>query len=63
MIKAAKHTVELDEHLKDVVGALHGAVNRAMPRAGDAAVVDPTLRDLKEMLDEVMAGNVSEWVN
>lgn len=63
MAKAAKHTVELDEHLKDMVGALHGAVNRAMPHADDDAVADRTLRDLKEMLDEVMAGNVSEWVN
>lgn len=63
MSKAAKNTVELDEHLNDVVSALHGAVGQALPHLDDAAVIDRTLRDCKEMLDEVMAGNVSEWAN
>ena len=59
----APKTVELDEHLEDVVSALHGAVGRAMPHLDDVAVVDRTLLDCKEMLDEVMAGKVSDWVD
>jgi hypothetical protein len=59
----ASNTVALDEHLKDVVGALHGAVGRAMPHLDDSAVVGQTLRDCKEILDEVMAGKISDWVS
>lgn len=58
----APNTVELDEHLKDVISALHGAVNRAVPHLDDTKVVDQAIDDCKEVLDEVMAGKVSEWV-
>ncbi len=58
----APHTEELDEHLKTVVQALHGAVNWAMPHLKDPKVVDKALQDCKEILDEVMAGKVSEWL-
>ena len=30
-MEQAPNTVELDEHLKVVISALHGAVNRAVP--------------------------------
>lgn len=58
----APHTVELDEHLKEVVQALHGAVNWAMPHVGDPKVVDKAIRDCKEILDVVLEGKVSEWL-
>jgi hypothetical protein len=58
----APHTVELDEHLKEVVQALHGAVNWAMPHVGDPKVVDMAIRDCKEILDVVLEGKVSEWL-
>jgi len=49
----APHTVELDEHLKEVVAALHQAVNHALPHV---------LAACKDILDDVMEGKVSEWV-
>ncbi len=58
----APNTEELDEHLKTVVQALHGAVNWAMPHLKDPKVVDKALQDCKEILDEVMAGKVSDWL-
>ena len=61
-MEQAPNTVELDEHLKVVISALHGAVNRAVPHMDDAKVVDQAITDCKEVLVEVMAGKVSEWV-
>lgn len=58
----APHTVELDEHLKEVVQALHGAVNWAIPHVDDPKIVDKAIRDCKEILDVVLEGNVSEWL-
>ena len=59
----APHTVELDEHLKDVIQAVHRAVNWAMPHLkDDPKIVDKAIQDCKEMLDVVMEGKVSEWV-
>ena len=58
----APNTLELDEHLKVVISALHGAVNRAIPHMDDPKIVDQSIKDCKEVLDEVMAGKVSEWV-
>lgn len=58
----APNTVELDEHLKVVISALHGAVSRAIPHMDDPKLVDQAIHDCKEVLDEVMAGKVSEWV-
>ncbi|MBI4529500.1 MAG: hypothetical protein HY695_37355 [Deltaproteobacteria bacterium] len=58
----APHTTELDEHLKTVVQAVHAAVNWAMPHLNDQKIVDKALHDSKEILDEVMAGKVSEWL-
>ncbi len=58
----APRTVELDEHLKEVVQALNGAVNWAMPHTKDPDVADKAIRDCKEILDTVMEGKVSEWL-
>ena len=59
----AAHTIELDEHLKEVVQALHSAVNYAMPHIRDPKVADKAIEDCKEILDTVMEGKVSEWTN
>jgi len=53
----------LDEFLRDIVGALHKAVDRGI--AGlktDPKETDRSLADAKEMIDTVMAGQVEEWV-
>ncbi len=61
MDKAA-NTEALDEHLKEVIQALHGAVNWAMPHLNDPKVTDKAIADCKEILDVVMEGKVSEWL-
>ncbi len=58
----APNTEALDEHLKDVVQALHGAVNWAMPHLNDPKIVDKAIQDSKEILDVVMEGKVSDWL-
>ncbi len=58
----AAHTEELDDHIKDVVTALHGAVNWAMPHVKDAKITDKAIQDCKEILDVILEGNVSEWL-
>ena len=58
----APHTVELDEHLKEVVAALHQAVNYGLPHVNEPEVVDKAIEDCKEVLDVVMEGKVSEWI-
>jgi len=53
----------LDDHLKEMVLALHAAVNRAIPHINDdPALVDQALRDCAEILDVVLDGNVAEWL-
>ena len=60
----APNTVALDEHLKEVVQALHAAINRALPHLkDDPNLVDRAIRDCKEILDVVIEGNVSEWIS
>jgi len=59
----APHTVELDEHIKEVVQALNSAVNWAMPHTKDPGGADKAIRDSKEILDTVMEGKVSEWLD
>jgi hypothetical protein len=58
----APQTIDLDEHLKEMVQALSRAVNWAMPHAKDPGVADKAIHDCKEMLDTVMDGKVSEWL-
>jgi hypothetical protein len=63
MPQAAPNTEKLDEHLLQVVRALHGAVKQGIPHVKEPQIVDKAIRDCKEILDEVMAGRVSEWLN
>ncbi len=59
----APNTRALDEHMKEMVLALHAAVRGAMPHVkDDPALVDQALRDCQEILDVVLEGNVSEWL-
>ncbi len=58
----APDTEAMDEHLKDVVQALHGAVNWAMPHLNDPKIVDKAIQDCKEILDVVIEGKASEWL-
>ena len=53
----------LDEHLKEVVQALHGAVSWGLSHQKDAKLVDKAIDDCKEILDVIMEGKVSEWLN
>jgi hypothetical protein len=58
------NTEKLDEHLKDVVTALHGAVSWALShQKEDEKLVDKAIADCKEILDVVMEGKVSEWLD
>jgi hypothetical protein len=59
----APNTEALDEHLKDIIQAVHRAVNWAMPHLDDPKIVNQAIQDSKEMLDVVMEGNVSEWLS
>ena len=58
----ARNTVELDEHLKQVVQALHRAVSYAMPHVGEPKIVNKAIQDCKEVLTIVMEGEVSNWL-
>jgi hypothetical protein len=58
------HNIEkLDEHLLEVVRALHGAVKQGVSHSDEPKVMDNAIRDCKEILDVIMAGNMSEWLN
>jgi hypothetical protein len=53
----------LDEFLRDIVRALHKAVDRGVASARtDPGETDRALADCKEMIDTVMAGQVGEWI-
>ncbi len=58
----ATNTVELDEHMQEIVNALHSAVNWAMPHRNDPKIADKAINDCKEILDVVLEGSVSEWL-
>ncbi len=59
----APNTEAVDDYLKDVVTALHRAVNWAMPHLNDPKIANRAIHDCKEILDVVMEGKVSEWLN
>ena len=59
----APNTEKLDEHLLEVVRALHGAVKQGISHSNDPTVMDNAIGDCKEILEVIMAGNVSEWLN
>ncbi len=63
MPQTAPNIEKLDEHLLEVVRALHGAVKQGVSHSNDAKVVDNAIRDCKEILDVIMAGDVKEWLN
>jgi ribosomal protein S20 len=62
MPQAAPNTEKLDEHLQEVVRALRSAVKQGISHSNDSKV-DNAIRDCKEILDVIMAGKVSEWLN
>ena len=54
---------QMDEHLMAVVRALHGAVKQGVSHKDEPQIMDKAIEDCKEILDEIMAGNVKEWLN
>ncbi len=63
MPQAVPNTEKLDEHLLEVVRALHGAVKQGVSHKEDSKIMDKAIHDSKEILDVIMAGNVKEWLN
>ena len=63
MPQAVENLDKMDEHLMAVVRALHGAVKQGVSHKDDPKVMDTAITDCKEILDEIMAGNVKEWLN
>ena len=63
MPQALANIEQLDEHLMEVVRALHGAVKQGVSHKDDSKVMETAIRDFKEILDEVMKGNVKKWLN
>ena len=63
MPQPAYNIEKLDEHLLEVVRALHGAVKQGVSHSNDPTVMNHAIQDCKEILDEIMTGNVSEWLN
>jgi len=63
MPQAVENTAQLDEHLMEVVRALHGAVKQGISHKDDTALMDKAIEDCKEILDEVMKGDVKAWLN
>jgi hypothetical protein len=63
MPQAAVNTVELDEHLMEVVRALHGAVKQGVSHKDDTKIMDKAIGDCKEILEVIMKGDVKEWLN
>jgi len=62
MPQAAPNTEKLDEHLLEVVRALHGAVKQGMSHSEDSKVMDRAIADCKDILDVIMKGDVQEWL-
>jgi hypothetical protein len=63
MPQAVDNLDKLDEHLMEVVRALHGAVKQGVSHKGEPKIMDRAIADCKEILDEIMGGNVKEWLN
>lgn len=63
MPQPTANTEKLDNHLLEVVRALHGAVKRGVSHRDDPKVVDQAIEDCEEILDVIMAGRVEEWLN
>lgn len=54
---------KLDQHLTEVVRALYGAIKTGISHTDDPKIMDASIKDCKEILDEIMAGKVQEWIN
>jgi hypothetical protein len=54
---------QMDEHLMEVVRALHGAVKQGVSHKNEPQIMDKAIEDCKEILDEIMKGKVKEWLN
>lgn len=63
MPQAAPNTEKLDEHLLEIVRALHGAVKQGVSHSNEPKVIDNAIQDCKEILNVIMEGNVSDWLN
>ena len=63
MPQAVANLEKMDEHLKTIVQALYGAVKQGIPHVKEPPIVDKAIADCKEILDDVMKGNVKEWLN
>jgi hypothetical protein len=63
MPQAVPNTEKLDEHLMEVVRALHGAVKQGVSHKDEPKIMDKAIHDCKEILDVIMAGDVKDWLN
>lgn len=63
MPETAPNTEKLDDHLLEVVRALHSAVKQGVSHTDDPKIVDQAIEDCKEILDVIMLGQVKEWLN
>lgn len=63
MPQAVANSDKLDEHLLEVVRALHGAVKQGISHRDDTKVMDNSINDCKEILDVIMEGKVDEWLH
>jgi len=63
MPQTAPNTEKLDEHLLEVVRALHGAVKQGVSHKDEPKIMETAIKDCKEILDVIMEGNVQEWLN
>jgi DNA-binding FadR family transcriptional regulator len=53
----------LDDYLREVVQTLHAAVSQGMRHAADdPQAADPRIADCAEILDVIMAGDVTTWL-
>jgi len=65
MPERVPNTEQLDEHLLEIVHALHGAVRQGVSHTDDAKITDRVIEDCKKLLDVIMAGNEcfeSSWI-
>ena len=63
MAQAARNTETLDEHLLEIVRALHGAVKQGISHLAEPKMVDNAIHDCEEILDMIMAGDVKAWLS
>jgi hypothetical protein len=63
MPQPAPNTEKMDEHLLEVVQALHGAIKQGISNVKDPRIADKAIQDCKEILDVIMEGKVQERLN